>query len=156
MSAPTPTRVDELAQEYLALKGIADAAWQAANAASLPAQQKADELKKLVEASGSAHAEKSKILHGIGFEIMATFGQSVSIDAAAVEMFRLALVKAKQARLLKRVFEKTVRWSMARNAATVIKAEKKLPAKLLALYSQCEVVKSNSPSLKVRAKEKTA
>jgi hypothetical protein len=39
---------------------------------------------------GSSHAEKSKLLHGITQEMMVTFGSAVSIDAAAVERFRLA------------------------------------------------------------------
>jgi putative Mn2+ efflux pump MntP len=46
-----------------------------------------EELICLVEEFGSAHAEKSKLLHGITHEILATFGLSTSIDAAAVGLF---------------------------------------------------------------------
>src|SRR5436305_369581 len=83
--------------------------------------------------------------------IMATYGSSVSFDAAAVEKFRLALVKKKQARLLKKVFQKDVRWSLAPEASVIIKGEK-LSKPLLALYSQCQVVKPKTPSLTVREK----
>src|SRR5213593_2300006 len=50
----------------------------------------------LVEEYGSAHAKKSKLLHGIQFEIIATLGMSTSIDAAAAERFAIALRDAKQ------------------------------------------------------------
>ena len=84
---------------------------------------------------------------------MSTYGVSTSVDGAAVERFRLELVKAKQARLLKKVFEKTIRWNLSPLASTIIKAEKKLSNKLLALYAQCTVTKAKRPSLIVRPKK---
>ena len=45
------------------------------------------QLLNLVKAHGSAHAEKSKLLHGIAWEVMATFGSSTSTDNAALERF---------------------------------------------------------------------
>ena len=91
---------------------------------------------------GSSHAEKSKLLHGITQEMMVTFGSAVSIDAAAVERFRLALVQSKQARLLRLVSPE----------ASVIIKDEKLSKSLLAIYSQCEVIKPRVPSLAVREK----
>ena len=110
-----------------------------------------EELIDLVRDFGSAHAEKSRLLHGITREMMVTFGSSVSIDGAAVERFRLALMKANQARLLKKVFLQHVRWSLSPEASAIIKGEK-LSKSLLALYSQVEVIKPKSPSLQVREK----
>ncbi len=150
-TAPTAAQVDALAKEYKALEDAYFEATLASKAALEPLEKKKDELRELVAKFGSAHAEKSKLLHGIAFEIMATFGTSTSIDAAAVELFRLALVKAKQARLLKKLFEKTVRWTLNPTAAVIVKSEK-LSKSLLALYSQCEVVKAKTPSVQVREK----
>ena len=113
------------------------------------------ELVDLVRDFGSAHAEKSKLLHGAVYEMMATFGMSSSTDAAAVEKFRQALVKAKQARLLKRIFQKTTRWDLSPEAGLVIR-DTKLSKSLLALYSQCSVSKPKSPVLEVRKKKGAA
>jgi len=81
---------------------------------------------------------------------MVTFGQSVSIDAAAVERFRIALAESDQSRLSRKIFEKTIRWSLTPEYGSVVKASK-LSKPLLALYSQCEVIKARAPSLVVRA-----
>jgi hypothetical protein len=91
------------------------------------------------------------LLHGITSEMMVTFGSSVSIDAAAVERFRHALLESNQSRLLKKIFQKDIRWTMSPEAATIIKGEK-LSNGLLAIFSQCEVVKQKAPSLTVREK----
>jgi hypothetical protein len=149
--APTPAQVDAKASEYFALKDKLLEATLAAKEAAIPLDQLKEELIVLVREFGSVHAEKSKLLHGITREMMVTFGSTVSIDGAAVERFRLALVKANQARLLKKVFLQDVRWSLSPEASAIVKAEK-LSKPLLALYSQVEVVKSKSPSLQVREK----
>jgi hypothetical protein len=152
VSAPTPVRVDELAKAYMALKDeYLEARLEAETVAEL-LEKKAAELKALVSDFGSAHAEKSKLLHGVTHELMVTFGSSVSIDGAAVEKFRLALVAAKKARVLRKLFEKTIRWTLSPLAPTLIKGERQLPQRLLALYAQCEVVKQKTPSLTVREK----
>jgi len=149
MDAPTPAEVDRKAQEYHALKDAVSKAMQAAKEAQIPLDQLKDELIDLVRSFGSAHAEKSKILHGVTQEVMVTFGLSVSIDAAAVERFRVALAESGQSRLCAKIFEKTIRWSLMPDSATTIKSSK-LSKPLLALYSQCEVIKPRSPSLIVR------
>jgi hypothetical protein len=156
---PAPTEVDELAREMLELKGKVSTIDENARQEKEPLEKKLGELKKsasgLLREFGSSHAEKSRILHGIAYEIMGTFGTSTSIDAAAVEVFRQALVKAKQARLLKRVFEKTVRWSPVQGWAEIIRGTK-LPAKLLALYARCQVTSDRAPTITPREKEKAA
>jgi hypothetical protein len=151
MDSPTPAEVDEKAKRYYALKETLVEALQAAKDAQLPLGQLADELIETVRKFGSAHAEKSKILHGIEEEIMVTFGLSVSIDAAAVERFRVALAESEQSRLCAKIFDKTIRWSLMPDSAATIKSSK-LSKPLLALYSQCEVIKPRSPSLTVRSK----
>ena len=112
------------------------------------------ELIEWVRICGGAHHEKSKILHGILWEMMATFGQSTSQDTAAIERLRLALVKAKQARLLKKLFQKDVRWTLKAAASSIIKGEK-LSAKLMGLVLECSVTVDRTPTLDVR-KKKTA
>jgi hypothetical protein len=151
VTAPSPSRVDELAQEYLALKDKLLQATLAAKEAAVPLDQLKEELIELVRDFGSVHAEKSKLLHGITKEMMATFGSSVSIDSAAVERFRLALVEAHQTRLHKKIFQRDVRWSISPEASMIIKGEK-LSEPLLALYSQVQVIKDKTPSLQVREK----
>jgi hypothetical protein len=149
--APSAVRVDKLAAEYLGLKKTAEEKAQAAAEAQKPLQDKAQELRELVREHGSAHAEKSKLLHGVSHEIMCSFGQSVTIDAAAVENFRLALVEAKQAGLLKRIFEKTIRWTLSPEASRIVRGISLTP-KLARLFSACQVVKDNTPKLIVRPK----
>lgn len=149
--APTPAQIDDKAGEYDALKDKLVKATLAAKEAAVPLDKLKKELIDMVRDFGSAHAEKSKLLHGITREMMVTFGSSVSIDATAVERFRLALVKANQARLLKKLFLQDVRWSLSPEAPAIIKGEK-LSQPLLALYSEVEVINPKSPSLQVREK----
>src|SRR6266852_10006769 len=148
MTSPSPAEVDLKAKEYLHLKdevaSILKKAADDANTATVRMAELREEMTELVTKYGSAHAEKSKLLHGIDYEIMGTFGQSVSIDNAAVERFRLELVKEQQSRLLRKLFDKTVRWTLSPIAATIVKGEK-LGKSLLALYSQCEVVTPRTP-----------
>jgi hypothetical protein len=151
MSAPTPGQVDEKAEQYYRLKAALDEATEAAKLRCLPLAQLKQELVDLVRDFGSAYAEKSRLLHGVTHEMVVTFGQSVSVDAAAVERFRLALLESEQSRLLKKIFLQDVRFTLAPEAATIIRGEK-LNKALLSLYSQCQVVKPKSPVLQVREK----
>ena len=158
-AAPTPVAVDELASRHETLEAELEEIEKQAAEEAAPKQAELERLEvqllNLVKAHGSAHAEKSKLLHGIAWEVMATFGSSTSTDNAALERFRLALVKAKQGRLLRRMFEKTVRWLLKPEAAEVVKGSKLSPG-LLALYSQIAVIKPNTPKLIVRPKKTTA
>ena len=151
MGAPTPAEVDEKAREFNRLKDDLDQATEAAKLKCVPLVALKQELIELVRDFGSPHAEKSKLLHGIKQEILITVSSSISIDAAAVERFRLALLESDQSRLLKRIFQEDFRWTMSPEAAVIIKGSK-LSKSLLALYSQCEVIRQNTPSLKVREK----
>ena len=148
---PAPERVDELAKEYLAIKEEFDKATAAKDSIESRLDQKKDEIRLVVRDFGSAHAQKSKILHGVSQEIVVTYGQSVSIDAAAVENFRLALQRAKKARLLRTIFEKTIRWTLQPQASEVIRGSK-LSDRLRGLAMKCEVITAKTPSVTVRAK----
>lgn len=157
--ALSPTELDQLANEYTETKKAIDDLQAGCATACEPKFARLEELKTLfveqVRKFGSAHRDKSKIMQGLAMEVMATFSSYSTIDAAAVETFRLALVKAKQARLLKKLFEKSERWTMARNASELIRGVK-LPSRLVALYAQCTVTKERTPALDVRPREKTA
>lgn len=149
--SPSPQEVDQIAKKYLDLK---DKFMQAKLAATELEQQmsyEAEVLRKLASDFGSAHAEKSKLLHGLKWEVMVSFSQSVTIDAAAVENFRQALVKEDKPGLLKKLFDKSLRWTLNPQASVIVRSEK-LSTKLRSLYAKCEVVKPKTPSLSVREK----
>ncbi len=156
----TPAEIDQLTIEYRSIEAQIDAIDKTADDQKTPLLVRYGELKALfldhVRQFGSAHAEKSKILHGIAMEIMATFSTYSSMDASAIERFRLALVKAKQARLLSKIFEKTIRWTLKPAAASLAIRGNKLTPKLLALYSQITVTKDRAPTLEVRLVKKEA
>jgi hypothetical protein len=113
------------------------------------------ELIELVRATGGPHAQKSKILHGIAWELLATFAQYTTQDSAAIERFRVALVKAKKTKLLKKIFSADVRWTMKSSASEIVKTEKLSPT-LMGLLLQCSVTADKKPSLDVREKKKPA
>ena len=98
--SPNAEQVDAHAVEYKRLEKILDAA--KAELAKVRNKEGADldklhgTLIEMVRSFGGKHAEKSKILHGIEWELMATFGQSAGIDSAAVERLRLALESGQQ------------------------------------------------------------
>ena len=146
---PTAVDIDRLAVQFLELEQKVDDAYKIATALDAPHEKMKEELIDLVEEFGSAHAEKSKLLHGITHEILATFGVSTSIDAAAVERFAQALRIAKQTKLLSRIFEQTTRYTLRPDAGSIIRAVA-LPKAQLALFSQCQVTKPRTPTLKVR------
>jgi hypothetical protein len=156
--SPNAEQVDAHAVEYKRLENILDEA--KAELAKVKKKEGADldklhvSLIDLVRSFGGKHAEKSKILHGIEWELMATFGQSAGIDSTAVERLRLALKKAKQTRLLKKLFTEEKTYRLAPNASEVLKAEGKLPDELAMLALACFTFTPRTPQLEVRAKKK--
>lgn len=151
MTAPTAAELDSRAQDYYALKEALVRATETAAAARTSLDTLKQELIETVREFGSAHAEKSKILHGVTQEMVATFGCSVSIDGAAVERFRVALAESAQSRLAGKIFDKTVRYSLVPGSGPIIRGSK-LSKPLLALYAQCEVISPRAPILSVRQK----
>lgn len=156
--SPNAEKVDERALEYKRLEKVLDDAKAAFNAVKKKDGADLDKLHlaliDLVRAHGGRHAEKSKILHGIDWELMATFGISPGIDSAAVERFRLALKAAKKTRLLKLLFTEQKTYSLAANAAEVMKAEGKLPDDLATAALACFTFTPRTPQLEVRPKKK--
>jgi hypothetical protein len=151
LTALTPTRIDALAEDYLELKERIEEAKLKVAALQEPLDKKADELRDLVREHGSAHAEKSRMLHGVSYEIMATFSQSVSIDGAAVEKLREASTKELNPRQFGLIFEKVVGYRLLTSAAEYIRTDK-ISRKLKAFYAACQVIKDKTPALTVRLK----
>jgi hypothetical protein len=159
----TASQVEELGEEYLQLESdigeIKKKATEEITALASRSEEIRNKLIAQVWHYGGAHAEKSKLLYGIKLEVMGTFGMSSTVDAAAVEEFRLALVEEKQSRLLKRIFEKTIRWTLSPHASIFLRAEHeagKLSNRLFMLFAKCTVSKPQSPRLVVRPREKAA
>jgi hypothetical protein len=151
LKAPTAAEVDKLAKDYVDLKAKVLESVLATRAANEKLDPVERDLVELVRKFGSVHAEKSKLLHGLHWEIMGTFGTSTSTDAAAVEHLREHLVKTENTRLLKRLFDKTVRWALRSTArAEILKAD--VPCEVRALFAACEVTKDRSPLITAREK----
>jgi hypothetical protein len=92
LAAPTAVDIDRLAVEFLALEEKTDHAYAIALALDEPHEKMKERLIDLVEEFGSADQgksklEKSKLLHGLTHEMVATFGVSTSINTAAVDRF---------------------------------------------------------------------
>lgn len=156
--SPNAEQVDAHAQEYKRLEKILDDAKIAYAAVKKAEGAQLDKLHlaliELVRAFGGKHAEKSKILHGIEWELMATFGESHGIDAAAVERLRLVLKAAKQTRLLKKLFTEETSWRLAPNAAELLRAEGKLPEEIAVAALACFTFAPRTPQLDVRARKR--
>lgn len=151
--APRPAEVDERAAAFYKLGNELVAARVKLTDVQKLVSEKELELIDLVRSCGGPHAQKSKIVHGIVWEMVATFAQYTTQDSAAVERFRLALVAAKKTRLLKKIFSADIRWTMKTGAAEIVKTEKLTP-KLMGLLLQCSVTQDKKPSLDVRPKKK--
>ena len=147
-----PSEIDKYAAEYLELKHQVLQAKLEVRDLEEKMELKAEIVKSYAASFGSSHAEKSKIVHGLKYEAVVTFGQTVSIDAAAVENFRLALVKEDKPRLLKKLFDKTIRWTLNPQASEFVRGEK-LSDRLRSLFAKCQVVKERTPTLTVRMKQ---
>jgi hypothetical protein len=150
--APSAADIDLKAIEYDALEQKLIEAREAVPVAAEPVAKMKAELIELVRACGGPHREKSKILHGILWEMMATFGQGMTQDTAAIERLRLALKKAKQARLLKQLFQQDIRWTFKSSAVEVVKRQKLSPT-LMKLVLSCFVPEDRTPTLDVRPKK---
>jgi hypothetical protein len=152
-ASPQPEEVDAHAVKYKALEKKLRDAEQATTDAEAPLQALKLQLIALVREFGGAHAKKSKLVHGIAWELMGTFGQSTTQDAAAIERLRLALVKKKKGRLLAKLFTKRVSWQFNSSATDVIKTEK-LTDKEKSLVLDCFDTQDATPKLDVREKKK--
>lgn len=157
---PTPAEVEALALEYHGLEEKILGIQKKCEEDMAEPCARRRELRELLIAKvrefGSAHAEKSKLLHGLEWEVMGSFGSTTKLDGAAVETFRLALLKEKKTRLLKRVFDKVIRWSLADTAGAFLRSEHeagKFPDRLYALFARCSVSAELTPRLEVRPKK---
>jgi hypothetical protein len=148
---PSPAEVDELVLEFSRLESRVSEAYRVAEELDRPREAFEERLILLVEEWGSPHATKSKLLTGASSELLATFGSTRSIDAAAVEVFRVTLKAAGQTRILAKIFEQCVSWRLVDGSDGIIRGEQ-LSDKLQAAYARCFTEKLRTPSLKVRVK----
>ncbi len=154
LKIPLPAEVDGRAESFHQLElELAEARLEVKTAQRILDAKEA-ELIELVRSCGGPHAQKSKILHGIAWEMVATFAQCTVQDSAAVERFRQELLRTKQTRLMKKIFTADTRWTMHTGAAEIVKT-KILSPMLMSLLLQCAVTKDKKPSLDVREKKKT-
>jgi hypothetical protein len=151
-AVPSEAEIDLRSVDYHKLVEKVDVARVELQKAMEPLVASKAELIELVRAYGGPHKEKSKILHGILWEIMGTFGQSIVQDNQAVEKLRLALQKNGQTRLLKKLFKQDIRWTFGSDAAAVIK-EIKLTPRLKGMVLDCFVPADRTPTLDVRKKK---
>src|ERR1700719_4001271 len=151
MTDLTPSRVDELAQEYLALKEKVLQAKLELQSLEEPLDKKKAELIQLVRDQGTAHRDKSWLLHGVSFEIMGTFGQTLATDSAAVNKFLEASKEELKPKQFAQIFEKVTNYRLLSSAAQFVRTAE-LSRKLKALNAACQVVKDKTPTLQVREK----
>ena len=152
IALPSPAEIEKLALEYNKLKDeLLEAILESKTlgAELAPVKEKCIEW---VRQFGTAHAKKSKLLHGIKWEMMATFGSSSSADAAAIEKLRQHLLTVKKTRLLKLMFEMTPRWTLKETARVEI-LKPGVDDEIRALFALCEVPSDNTPKLEVRLKQ---
>jgi hypothetical protein len=155
--APKPDAIDEFAAEFDRLDRELTAAEEAVKNAAKPVATLKAELIELVRRFGGPHGKSSKLMHGIAWELMGTFGKTTVTDNAAVERFRLALQRRRKTALLKKLFTQDVRYSFSSQAMEIIKAEKKpLTPKLMGLLLMCFDTNDCAPRLDVRPKKKAA
>ena len=154
---PKAEAIDGFAAEYKRLDKILDDAKAEFRKVKKAEGADLDKLHialiELVRAFGGKHAEKSKLLQGIEWELMATFGESHGIDSNAVERLRLALKAAGQTKLLKKLFTEEKSWRLAPNAAELLRAEGKLPDEIAMAALACFTFTPSTPRLDVRPKK---
>lgn len=159
IKAPLPADVDAQADAFHQLELEIGEAKKKLLESQKQLNAREAELIELVRSFGGPHATKSKILHGMLWELVATFAKFSTQDSGAVERFRQALVTAKKGRLLKKLFDRDVRWTMKTGAGQILAAEELSPrikAELLGMLMLCSTEKDKAPSLDVRKKNKTA
>jgi hypothetical protein len=155
--APKPDAVDEFAVEFDRLDRELTKAVDAARDAAKPVATLKSELIELVKKFGGPHGKSSKLLHGIFWELMGTYGKTTVTDNAAIERFRVALQRRHKTALLKKLFSPDVRWTFSSQAMEIIKAEKKpLTPKLMGLLLMCFDTRDCTPKLDARPKNKVA
>lgn len=151
---PSAVEIDELAGEFFDLQTKAAEAYKQAATVDEPLEALKEELVMLVEAFGGAHAGHSKLLAGVGYELLATFGTGRNLDTAAVLKFRGQLMcdrtgKKGREPLFPMLFETCESFRLRPAASEIIRAGALSP-RLLGLYANCEVLKALNPRLTVR------
>jgi hypothetical protein len=147
---PGRAEVDHLALEFFDLERRADEAYKVAIALDEPHEQMKERLILLCEEFGAADAENSRLLSGDHYEMAVSFTGSSCVSTAAVTRFREACARADQLRIVNRLFETEVWYTLRPEAAAII-GSFHLNNKLLELFCQCKVMKATTPILRVRS-----
>jgi hypothetical protein len=152
---PTAQEVEKIALLYHEKEKKVTDALKASKAAKEDLAPIEKQCIDLVAKFGSQHATKSKLLYGLKWEIMATFGKTTSIDAAAVERLRQKLLETQETGLLKRFFEKTVSFALKSTARQEV-LQPDVSDEVRSLFAVCEIPKDKTPALEVREQKKNA
>lgn len=152
---PTAQEVESLALRYKKKQDDLFDAMLAAKTAQQDLEPIKQECIELIKKFGTQHAKTSKLLYGLKFEMMATFGKSTSADGAAIERLRQKLIETQDGGMLKRFFEKSVSWALkSTGRQEVLKPD--VSDEVRALFAVCEVTKDSTPRLDVREQKKNA
>lgn len=92
------------------------------------------------------HGKKSLVYRSL-YEAMASFGQTTTVDAEAVEEFRSAFSSRRRSVTLADIFEARVEYVVM---PTALQAIERLPKRLQQLFHRVQKVKAKAPSLSVK------
>lgn len=142
---PTPEGIDQMAQTYKDLLAQQDAL-------DNKVAEVREYLLERVQAHGSVppRADKSKRLEGIQYQITASTGESIEIDAATVEKFKEACSEQRLRGFFDKVFKTTRKYSLASGAQTRVE---EAPQKLRSIFARALRVKTKSPRLEVELRK---
>lgn len=149
---PTPAQVDALIRRYAEAQSEVKGQADEMKAASERLDAIKGELVELVQRFGSRHTEKSTRIQGNHSSAMVTVGTRVSIDADAVEDFRLYLQEKNLDGVAPRFFTERVTYQLVDGPREVLKTldlGARIRTKISGLLGRCFQVKTNAPSLKV-------
>jgi hypothetical protein len=157
---PTPELVDDVAKQYIAIQEELLQKQLALTKETETARARLEELSKQLLAwcvdFGSAHEKKSKLLVGLGFEVMTTVSASSSLDQAAVDLFMKACKAAGKTRVFGKIFERISYWRTRPEADQIARGTGVLTPALMVKLVKCSVVTTSAPRLaKVRPRKGT-
>jgi hypothetical protein len=155
---PRPEQVDELAKEYIAIQEDLLQKQLALTKETETARTRLEELGKQLLAwcvdFGSAHEKKSKLLVGLGFEVMTSVSTSTSLDQAAVGLFMKACKAAGKTPVFKKIFEQISYWRARPEADQVARGSDVLTPALMVKLMKCTLSTTSPPRLaKVRPRK---
>lgn len=151
-----PETIDTHAREYKNLCDLEKDARDKKNS-------KRDEILKLITKYGQVpdKAEKSKRLEGIEFQLTASFGDSVRVDAAIAEVLcdrienAVNLGQKELAGFFARLFKFETRYTLTSEATSIMASPlpKGAPRNLRTLFAKAVVIEKREPTVKVELRK---